>query len=210
MEKVWFFVEGDAEENFIKNLIRLKYATSILLEKDLSVFVEKDISAYSHNLCYCENCHSVDKIPHRINDLLHLIEKSQSINLIIVCDVEDLTCFSNRRKKIVDILEQSFNRKNIHYVFFNPMIEAGYLECEDTVKRIIQLEYNTKFNQDLAGIINLDYDITKPLHSLKSSFKKYSVKYRESRFSEMFFPRVDYNNCQNGVLHRIASYLDHI
>ncbi len=210
MEKIWFFVEGESEENFIKNLIRLKYSESILLEKDLSAFATKNIASLGHHLGYCENCHNVEKIPHRINDILYLIEKSNSSKIIVICDIENLQCFSARKNKINGILKNTINRNNILYVFFNPMIEVGYWDSEEIIKKIIQVEYKEKFAKDYQNEIVLMGNGDKPLQSLKNSFRKYDVNYRESKFSEMFFPRVDYNNCQNSVLHRIVTYLDHI
>lgn len=210
MKKIWFFVEGDSEENFIKCLIRLKYSENILLEKNLSVFVDKDLSSFSHHLSYCENCHSVDKIPHRINDLLHFIEKSQASKLIVVCDLESLPCFTERKNIINNIIKESINRDDILCAFFNPMIEVGYWECEEVIKRVIEIEHRNKFDKNTSTSIILDENIEHPLGALKESFKKYKVKYRESKFSEMFFPRVDFNTCQNDVLHRIVSYLDNI
>ncbi len=210
MKKIWFFVEGDSEENFIKNLIRKKYAGSILLENDLSAFVDMDLSSFTYHLSYCENCHSVDKIPHRINELLHFIEKSQSSKLIVVCDLERLPCFTEGRDKLNSIIEESLSRDDILYAFFNPMIEVGYWECEEVIQRVIQIEHRNKFDSDISTPILLDENIERPLHALKKSFQKYKVKYRESKFSEMFFPRVDFNACQNDVLLRIISYLDNI
>jgi hypothetical protein len=210
MKKIWFFVEGDSEENFIENLIRVKYSESILLENDLSAFVKKDLSDFTHHLSYCENCHSVDKIPHRINDLLHLIEKSQASKLIVVCDLESLPCFTERKNKINSIIKESINRDDILYAFFNPMIEVGFWECEEIIKRVIEIEHRNKFDRNTTTAIILDQNIEHPLAALKRSFMKYKVKYRESKFSEMFFPRVDFNTCQNNVLLRIVSYLDNI
>jgi hypothetical protein len=90
MKKIWFFVEGDTEEIFISNLITKKYYNTCRQEKDLSEFVKADIRNSDYHRVYCDNCGSVDKIPHRINEMYYLIEKSQTDNVIVVCDVEKL------------------------------------------------------------------------------------------------------------------------
>jgi len=210
MQKIWFFVEGDSEENMVIHLIRKKFYSCIQLEKDLLEFVNKDISNSPYNISYCENCQNVDKIPHRINELSHLIEQSSSEMIIIICDVENLECFSKRKEKIENIINSEVKDLDIVNAFFNPMIEVGYWECEQIIKRVIELEYKNIFNTFPHEPIELVQDTAHPLFALKKSFKKYDLKYRESKFSEMFFPRVNFDNCNSNVLQRIISPLDSV
>ena len=207
MEKIWFFVEGDSEENFITNLLRKKYSGRINREKDLSNFVDSDIQQLNFNLAYCENCHNVEKIPHRINDLLHMIEKTNTNHVFIICDLEKFPCYTERKCKFEEKIEESIDKNILHYAISNPMIEAGYWECEKLIERIIQIEHKSIFKVELNGTISL-LRSNNPLDSLKKSFKKYNVKYREAKFSEMFFPRVDYDGCPNNMLNRVTDILD--
>lgn len=207
MEKIWFFVEGDSEENFIINLIRKKYSGKIIIEKALSTFVNADILQMNCHLAYVENCHNVDKIPHLINELLYMITRTNSQHIFIVCDLEKIPCYIERKNKFENIIDKNFDRKKLHYAMSNPMIEVGYWQCEKIIEKILQIEYESKYSEELSDTISFIKD-GNPLSSLHKTFKKYDLKYREAKFSELFFPRVDFDSCQNIVLTRITSILD--
>jgi hypothetical protein len=209
MKKIWFFVEGDSEENFIINLIRFKYAGTVLLSRDLTDFVLKDLSQFNSHLAYCENCHSVDKIPFKIQERSYLIEKSGSSNIIVVCDLEKFPCYLERKKIIENTVREKINLNHMHYAFFKPMIESGYWECDTIIEKIITMNFREKFTKLPPNPLVLENN-NHPLESLKKSFKKYDLKYRESDFSEKFFPRVDFDTCQNLTLKRLISKLDSI
>jgi hypothetical protein len=207
MRKVWFFVEGDSEELFITNLIRKKFYRTFRLEKDLSRFIEVETGDSGANAVYCENCGSVDKIPHRINEMYYLIEKSKSNNVIVVCDVEKLKCHSRRKSLIETKFDECIDKRLIKYAFFNPMIEISYWECPRIIEKIIELEYKRKFKAEKIPDISLPADISHSQDELKKHFKKFNMKYRETSFAEQFFPRVDYENCPDNVLARIGQFL---
>lgn len=208
MKKVWFFVEGDSEENFTINLMRNKYNQNFLLEKDLLTFVTIDLTNSTHHLFHIENCHSINKIPHQVNLRAHLINNYNISDMIIVCDLEDQSCFSNRKNVIDSALHQSINKNNIKYIISNPYIEANYWDCEDLIKQVLKKEFRLKFDIEFREEVELVHNHAQPLYSIKKSFEKYKLKYRESRFSESFFPRVDFNTCQNLTLKRIISKFD--
>lgn len=209
MKKIWFFVEGDTEESFISNLILKRFYESFRQEKDLLKFVRENVGDDTRHWIYCENCQSVDKIPHRINERYYLIENSGSDYIIVVCDVEQLRCHSMRRHDIESRLDDSIDQTKIRYAFFNPMIESAYGECPEVIKRIIELEYREKFNPPTVPEIAIPDNLTS--HSdLKNYFKKFNLKYRETKFAEKFFPRINYKTCPNKILNRIYKFLEDI
>lgn len=208
MKKIWFFLEGDSEKHFISNLIRRKFFDSIFIEKDLTEFINKDIDNHTHNLLYCENCNSVDKIPHKINEMYYLIERSGSNDVFIICDVERrLKCSTDRKNQIENKLDDSVDKNKIKHIFFNPVIESLYWECTKIIKEIIELQYKVKFGTTQEPKISLPCGGTHPLDDLKKLFQSCKLKYRESIFSKDFFPRVDYDRCTNKVLKRTISLL---
>lgn len=208
MKKIWFFVEGDTEEHFINHLIRNRFYDSILQEQDLSVFINENILDSPHHKIYCENCQSVDKIPHKINEMYYLIERSDSKDIFIVCDIEKLKCNANRKNRIESKLDDSIDRSVIKYVFFNPKIETSYWECPDVIKKIMKLEYKKKFNNPNLPDIAFPGDYSHSQDALKKCFKSAGLKYRETSFSKEFFPRVNYERCKNKVLKRLIKFLE--
>jgi len=208
MKKIWIFVEGDSEEHFITHLIRNGFYETILQEKDLSAFIREDIRDSSHHKLYCENCQSVDKIPHRINEMYYLIEKSGSTDIFIVCDIEKLRCNTKRKNEIEKKLDEVVNNNTIRYAFFNPRIETAYWECPEVIKKIIEIEYKRKFNSPKLPGIALPKKSSYSQDDLKKLFKSVDLKYRETSFAKQFFPRVDYRECDNKVLIRLTKFLE--
>jgi len=184
MKKIWFFVEGDSENSFVVNLIRNKFYDKVLLKEDLLEFINKDIKNLTHNIVYCDNCESVDKIPHKINERYYLIEQSASNDIFVVCDIEKLICATNRKNLIESILNGSIDKDNVKYIFFNPKIEAFYWMCKPIIKKIIELQYKEKFGKKIDRKILIPKNPTNPLHGLKELFKKYDLKYREASFAK--------------------------
>ena len=187
MKKIWFFVEGDSEEYFVQNLIRKKYYERIKIEKDLSEFVKKNLNNDIVNFLYCENCGSVDKIPHKINEWYYLIERSGSSEIFIICDVERrLRCLQNRKFAIENKLSDNVNRKFIKYIFFNPTIESSYWECKSIIEKIIEIQYNSKFTTSKFSDVLIENSELSSLHDLKRCFENQSLKYREAIFAKEF------------------------
>lgn len=207
MKKIWFFVEGNSEENLVKNMISCHYP-DVHLEKDESRFI---IDHFDRNACYCLNVEGVDGIAYRINEYNYRITRSGSREVIVICDVEDLNCNSSRREAIEDRLENDIRGLNIHYVFFNPLIERLYWDCPLLLRRVLKLFYVTRFGggTSVPNIILPEvrgkYD-----YNLKKLFKSYGVKYRESKFSEEFFPRILYGQCDSVVIMRLMNFMDQI
>ncbi len=215
MKKVWLFVEGDTEEIFISNLIRKKLYKTFLQEKDLSVFIKEDPRDCDYHKIYCENCGSVDKIPHRINEMYHQVVKSQSRHIMVVCDVEKLKCYSKRKELIESKLDDQVDKNLIRYVFFKPMIESSYWECPRVIEKIAELAYKEKFAPPKDPKIpqisfNVDNSYSYSQEGLKKYFKKFNLKYRETLFAQQFFPRVDFEECPDHVLSRVLRFLDSI
>lgn len=209
MRKIWFFVEGDSEEILITHLIRNKYYLSIKQEKDLINFVRLAPGSTGHHTVYCENCGSVDKIPHRINEMYYLVEKSRTRDVVVICDIEKLKCMSKRQDLIVSKLDPSVDKKSIRFAFFNPMIESAYWDCPRIIESVIKAEHKKKFRSPKTPSVSLPDKISSHWQDhLKKNFKKLNLKYRETSFAQQFFPRVDYANCPNQVLTRICSFLD--
>ena len=208
MKKVWIFVEGDSEEYFVSNLIRKKFYDTISQKKDLSEFLEKKPRELANHLLYCENCGSVDKIPHKINEMLHLIERSGSKDIIIICDVEKLKCPIYRKEEIEKKLDPNLDKFNRKYICFNPMIESAYWECKPIIKKIITLQYKNKFQKLPTKSISLPEKSSYSINDLKESFIKFNLKYRETLFAKEFFPRVNYDQCKNSELQRMINFLN--
>lgn len=206
MNKIWFFVEGNSEEFFITNLIRKRFYENINIIKDLAEFVKTKFENLDKNICYCENCCSVDKIPHRINERNYLIKRSQTSVLIIICDIEKLICNTNRRNVILKMLNEDVDNSIIKYVFFNPMIENHYWDCLEIIKKIIEINYRNIFKKSLKSI-EIPSHLSRDQKGLKYLFKHYRLKYRESNFAENFFARLDYNKCNNVVLNRLINII---
>jgi len=207
MEKVWFFVEGDSEENLVKSFIRNHLYNNFKLELDIAAFVHSSINDY--HLGFCENCGSVDKVPHRINEIYHLIEQSNANHIIVICDIENLGCFTNRKNKILEILESNIDKSKLKFIFFNPMIENHYWDCESNIIGVLKKEIKNKFNRTEANI-TIASDITKNQVGIKKLFNKYNVKFRESKFSESFFSRTNFEECSNLSIIRLKSQLNFV
>jgi hypothetical protein len=118
------------------------------------------------------------KIPFRINELSYLVEKSGSSNIIIVCDLEKLPCFLDRKTKIENVVKERIDVSHMHYAFFKPMIESGYWECATIIEKVIALDFKERFAKPTPNPLVLEIN-NHPLDSLKKSFKKYNLKYRE-------------------------------
>lgn len=207
MCKIWIFVEGDSEEEFIINLLLKEYSNRIHSYKDILEFVDTDLSTSEYFACYVENCNGIDKIPHRINELDYLIERSNSDKILIIGDIESLPCYQSRLDKILNILNENIPTENLKVVFFKPRIEKEYWDCQPIIERIIQLDYRDKFKTQDNPIVTIPQEINKDIFGLKKLFKNHNVKYHESRFAKKFFPRVDFN-CANEKLQRTRRILD--
>ena len=201
-------MEGDSEESFVFNLIIRKFYDKILYEKDLMEFVGSDASKLTHNVAYCENCGSVDKIPHKINEMYHFIAQSRSNDIFVICDGEDLGCPINRRVEIERKLKKDVEKSKMRYIFFSPMIEALYWQCKKIIQRIIQLEFKNRFKKTINIRVLVKQKCKHPLGDLKDLFKKHGLKYREALFAEQFFPGVDYENCADIVLRRAIERIE--
>ena len=203
MKKLWFFLEGDSEDFFITNLIRNKFYDKILIEKDLSEFIMKDVNDLTHNIAYCENCESVDRIPHKINEMYYMIERSLSNDILVICDVEKkLKCFTARKDKIEGRLDEIVDITKLKYIFFKPLIEYFYWQCKKIIRKIIEIEYKNKFGRNINHKILIPTSPANFLYDLKNLFREYDLKYREASFAESFFPRVNYDECKDRTLNR--------
>ncbi len=207
MNKFWIFVEGDSEEEFINNLLRSKFSDKIKVCKDISEFVKIDISNSDYCLAIIENCSSIDRIPHRINEIDYLITQSGTDKIMIICDLERFPCYSNRKNQILGILINNIPLKNLRMVFSKPMIETQYWDCPILITRIVELEYRKIFRTSTAPNISIPSTTSHDIFGLKQLFIRYNLKYRESRFSKMFFPRVDFE-CQNNTLIRTILFIN--
>jgi hypothetical protein len=215
MKKVWVFVEGDTEAIFISYLIRQKLYKTFLQEKDVSVFIKEDPRDCGYHKIYCENCGSVDKIPHRINEMYYQIEASRSRRILVVCDVEKLKCYSKRKELIETKLDEQVDKSFIRYVFFNPMIESSYWQCPWVIEKIVELAYKEKFGspkdpKTFQISFKVDNSYSHSQEGLKRYFKKFNLKYRETWFADKFFPRVDFEECPNHELSRVLGFLESI
>lgn len=198
MSKIWFFVEGDTEYNCVINVVRKNFPT-ILPESDLKKFVESQ----GDNICYIEICGNVNKIPHKINNRYYLIEDTEVI-IVVLCDVERLACFTNRKNQIESQLDNSVDISKINHVFNIPMIENNYWTCPDHIVGVLKKEYRLKFNKRLKRVNLNGYPHT--LHGLKSLFTRYDLKYRERQFSENYFGRIaDFSACPNNTMVRLIN-----
>lgn len=99
-------------------------------------------------------------------------------------------------------MTDTVKKNKIKYSFFNPCIEHSYWECRDIIKKIIELQYREKFKTSDIPEIIIPATNFHPIDDLRKSFRKYNVKYRESKFAEKFFARVNFDLCKNEVLKR--------
>lgn len=207
MEKIWLFVEGDSEENLVKHFIRNHLFTDFRLENDINVFI--NANDCSQHWCYCENCGSVDKVPHRINEIHYLIEQSAANHIFILCDIESLGCFTKRKEKILEILDSKIDRNKIKYTFSKPMIENHYWDCERNIISVLKKEIKNKFNRTETSI-SIDTNLPKNQKGLKALFKSYKVKFRESRFSDSYFARVNFEECTTQQITRLKNHFSNV
>ena len=205
MNKIWIFVEGFSEENFVKNLFWKNLYTTHKLESDIVEFVQGTNNNFIN--CYLWNCRSVDKIPHVINKYYYLIQQSNCDRILIVCDVEKLKCLTNRKIVIESILSTEVDKKLLYYSFSNPMIENNYWICPLNIEKVIRKQYKAKYN---AELIDVNFDGYNHSQSgLKKLFKDYGIKYRETSFSEQFFGGVDdFNNCSSDLVKRVFEHIN--
>ncbi len=203
MSKIWFFVEGESEEHFIEHLIR-RHPFSMRIEKDLVLFIDNQ----DENLIYIENCHSVDKIPHRINEIYYQIERSLTNKIFIICDVEELKCYVTRFNKIESILKSNIDKSEIRHIYFKPMLECIYWDNPEIIERIITIDYREKFGTGRpTPTIELQRDSNHCQFNLKTSFANHSLKFRKSLFSEKFFGRINFRNCASAEINRAINLL---
>jgi hypothetical protein len=204
--KLWFFVEGDAEEELIKRLVRYQKPDQLKLFEDLKEFLCIDTNPYPHIPCYCDNCESVDNIGHKIKQRAYQIQLIKNLEIIVICDIEKEPCNSSRKKKILTIITE-LNQSKIKFIFFNPMIENFYFENEKIIIDVIKKAYKDKFQKE-APIIILEKDSSSKIYLIKQSFKKYNLKYKEADFAENFFPKFDYINSTNNTIIRMLSFIN--
>lgn len=207
MKKIWFFVEGDSEENFANNLIRRSYFGKAIISRDLLKFIE-DTEDEDVNLCYVDNCGSVDRIPHEINENYYLTERTNVDFIFIVCDLERELCYINRRQKIIDVLNENVDQNKIKYVFSKSKIEAEYWHSKETIKRVLEIEYRKKFESHNIPPVNIPNEITNPMADLKQLFKAVDLKYREASFSSEFFSRVNFEESSSPAICRLINLLE--
>jgi hypothetical protein len=208
MKKIWFFVEGDSEENLVVAMVHHNYP-DVIIERDESKFIAE---YYERRCCYCVNAGNVDKLPYLISEYCadRRIEKSQSNDVVVICDIENLKCNSSRKNKIEYLLDDSSKQLDIKYIFFNPMIEKLYWDCPEIIGKVLQATLR-KRNIGYAGEVSIDNTqiATKKYHyKLHELFKKYGLKYRKNQFSKEFFNRVDYKICNNLVILRLVNYMN--
>jgi hypothetical protein len=206
MGKIWFFVEGDSEEYLLKALVQCLYP-DLIFELDESEFILSNKT----NISYCVNVGGVDNIPYTINEYIsdEKIEKSRSNNLIIICDVEKLRCNTSRKEEIEKRLDKYSRKLNINYIFFNPMIEKLYWDCPELIKKVLILTYNKFYNSDSSlPEIRISEIRSSFKYKLKELFRKFNMKYRESRFSKDFFSNIDFHLCNNSEIARIVNIIN--
>ena len=100
MSKIWFFIEGESEKYLVQNLLRNHYCNCVKLKTDITEFI-----LTTESVAYCENCKSVDAIPHRISESYYQIVKSNADAVIVICDIEELSCSTERKNKIISKIE---------------------------------------------------------------------------------------------------------
>lgn len=205
MRKIWFFVEGDSEKSLVECLMRNFFYETFQEERDISKFIIQD---FSKDVFFCFNCESVDKIPHKINEEFYKIEKSGSMEIIIICDIEKEKCNTNRKQKIESTLKSEIDINMISYIIFNPSIEALYFSCIPILKKVLQKTIVQKFQNN--DKINLEITEAKKSYyfELQSLFKKYDVKYIESDFAKNFFSSVNFESCENPVIRRLIHFIN--
>jgi hypothetical protein len=152
--KLWFFVEGDTEEELIYNTFYFKYYENFSMQKDLNAYFNSNYNS-NINSVFCENCQNVDNVPHKINERFekNQIDKSETDLIIIICDVEKLYCNEKRKERILNTLNNKINVKNIRFIFFNPEIEELYLSFIDIIEKVIKLDSKQRKNRSLKVYI---------------------------------------------------------
>ncbi len=204
MNKIWIFVEGFSEVNFIINLFRnTLFESHTLKNTPIELVNEQDLSLV---YCYLWNCGDVEKIPHEINDYYNLIEKSDCDKILIICDVEDLGCLSKRKERIESILSDKVDKRMICYTFSNPMLETDYWECPQVIRQVLNKYYRDKYDVPLPEV-NLDlYKRSK--NGLVKLFKDNGLNFRKRPFSEQYFGRItNFRDCEFDSVSRVIGIL---
>lgn len=189
--KFWFFVEGESELALARQVIRTVHHGSIE-EKSLVRFVSDPVG--DKVVFSCFDCNSVDNIPYRLADHLSNIIKSQAL-IVVLCDVEKLGCFTNRRAEVLKKFDAS-RSGHVRCVFAKPMIEAIYWSYPDVIKSTMKklAQYNK--------LSIPEFEIPKVEKNYKGALsdlcKKYGLRYREGEFAEHFFGSVG-NRLENSL-----------
>lgn len=209
--KYWFYVEGDSEQLFIEWLIR-KCFHNITLCKNLTDFV-KDISG--NEICYIYNCESVNKVPYEISERNHWVERSGTNAIFVICDIEaELNCPIERRKKILDIMQElkntyspPVNEEKLRFIFCDPTIEELYCYHADVTKSILEKLYKRKFGAEISSVDIgiLGHETKSPVFKMKSFFLSHGLTYKETEFAENFFPQLDYESSGNKTIKRLVN-----
>jgi hypothetical protein len=205
LNKIWFFVEGDAEHELVKCLT-YQNPDRLKLFKDFKEFRKIDTNQQSHIPCYCENCEDVDKIGKKIEELTYLIERVDKLEIIVICDLEKL-CNSSRKDEITRKITKLNPTVKINFSFFNPKIENFYLENKDIVKNVIKKTYKEKFQRE-APQIDLEPNISSKIYLIEQSFKKYGLRYKKPNFAENFFSQFNFMNSDNNAIKRILRFIN--
>ena len=197
--KTWFYLEGVSEKPFIEWLMRTSFP-NITIQNDLSVFLKPELI----KVCYITNCNSGDKIPYTINEEYHLIQRSQTKNIVIICDVEtELHCPTERKEKILRKIEKTVDKSLLKFIFSIPLLEEIYCFEKDITKNVLKKLYKQKYNKDIIPNMASFENNRNPLCKIMSFFKQNELTYKKTEFAENFFPQLNYQESSNNTVKRL-------
>jgi len=176
--------------HLVSNLMRNTFP-QVGADNDLAEYVGRSVHP-GLDAYYCDNCESIDRIGHQITEWSYLIKASQSDAVIVVGDIENLPCASERKGKIEAVFDDKVEKDNIRYVFSRPTIEEIYWDFPDVIAQILKKKYRAKFRGVTLPTIKVPDKPTRGFEdALKQLFKRYGLKYRTDEFATMFFPNLN-------------------
>jgi hypothetical protein len=199
--KIWFFVEGESEIYLVKHLMRAVFINPREIN-DLMEFVIQDHG--TENVYSCFDCNSVENIPFRLKEYAGNIIASKAL-VVVVCDTEQLPCFSRRKEIIFSKMAKEELRGGIRFVFSKPNIEAIFWEFPEVIERTIKKLANysqRRVTKVTAPTVTRDFS-----NELKKLCKQYNIRYKKGEFAEHFFGILGSDFERSATLARLKTVL---
>ena len=211
VKKIWYFVEGYAELNFVEQMFRRCFFDFVIY-RDKTQFLNGQRPGY-----HIERPLGEGSLPFAVFKEYHWIINSNAESPFIICDTESFTlCPINKRMQIINKISALNNqekvRKNIEedkikLVCSIPTIEEIY--CFEEALTLKVLFSYTK--QEQPNFPKNWKDLSKsPKTRIEKLFESNQQRYDKREFSEKFFSQLDYENSKNPTVARLLTLTKNI